>query len=193
MSKDTLTYFIQDLSIQNINYVNLNVSDIFELIVLGTFVYFILITIPIILLFVYRNYESGLYEREKKTFKIFISLYPLSFLGIMIGYFVGTEYIIPFFIDYNNSFGMENYSMLINLIKLVWTTMLTFAVIIQIPTLLILLKKNGIIKKQKMKDYRIFFLIFALLMGAFLSPPDGISMLIFGIPIYLGYELSIWL
>ena len=164
-----------------------------EMVLSGAFFYLTLAIIPIGMILFYLKYKSGLYSNERKIIKSFLFLYPLSLIGLYVGYLVSMFYIIPFFVDYNNSFGLSNYVMLINIVKLVLTTMLTFSLIIQIPTLFVLLKKNGVLNSGAMKNYRIHWLIISFVVGATLSPPDGISMIIFGIPIYLGYELSIWI
>lgn len=192
ISLSTMIYIVGSLQQQDINYVNMRVTDIFEMVIFGALIYGVMIVAPITLWLIYNKYKAGLYAKERRAFKIFISLYPLSLIGMLFGYLISMLYIIPFFLGYNDYFGANNYILLVNLLRLVCTTMITFAILIQTPTLFILLNKNDIITKDVMKRYRIVFLILSLIIGTALSPPDLFSMFLFGIPIYLGYELSIW-
>lgn len=191
LSKKTISITLNKLVCYNISYVNINISDMLELVMTGTFIYIVMLSIPILLILLYMKYKDGLYNNEKKTFKLLILLYPYSIVGMFVGYIISIKYIMPFFLEYNKMFGMNDIIVVVNIIKLIWTTSISFAILIQLPVLLLVLKKNNIITKTKMKQYRPFALILSLIIGAIISPPDGLSMIIFAAPIYIMYELSI--
>src|SRR5690606_11560461 len=76
---------------------------------------------------------------------------------------------------------------------MIMTLIFAFGLCFQLPVLLTLLARAGLIRLETLRKGRKFALIIALLVAAFLTPPDIISQILLALPILALYELSILL
>jgi sec-independent protein translocase protein TatC len=70
--------------------------------------------------------------------------------------------------------------------------MATFGLIFQIPLVMMLLARMGIIKGATLARNRKYVLLGSFVIGAVLSPPDVISQTMASVPLFLLFEISIW-
>ena len=73
------------------------------------------------------------------------------------------------------------------------TFMATFGVIFQIPLLMMLLARMGILKASHLAKNRKYVFLVSFIIGAVLSPPDVFSQCLVSIPLFLLFEVSIWI
>jgi sec-independent protein translocase protein TatC len=70
--------------------------------------------------------------------------------------------------------------------------MVTFGLIFQIPLLMMLLARMGLIKGSTLAKNRKYVLLASFIVGAILSPPDVFSQTMVSVPLFLLFEVSIW-
>ena len=157
------------------------------------------VSMPFIIYQIWLFIAPGLYKKEKNAFLPFLIATPLLFaLG---GAFVYC-FVIPmawkFFTGFE-SFGtsgdlpIQLEARVSEYLSLVMQFMFAFGICFQLPVLMTLLGKAGILSAEAVAKRRRHAVVGALIVAAFLTPPDVISQLTLAIPLMLLYELSIWL
>ncbi len=138
--------------------------------------------------------EPALESTEKlKTFfnAMFINFFFL--LGISFGYFILVPFAVQFFTQFiisdiiSNEFDINEYFVSVAL----WT--LACGIIFQIPVVSWFLSKVGLVTPEGMKTYRRHAIVGAMLLSAFLTPPDPVSQIMIALPLILLYQFSIFL
>ncbi len=139
----------------------------------------------------------GLYKNEQGAFLPFLVATPfLFFLGASLAYFV----VIPLALDWLINFAeaeknisVETTYSVRQFIDFIKTLLFAFGVSFQLPVLLTLLGKAGIVTADGLKEWRKYAIVGIAFMAMILTPPDPISQLALGVPTYLLYEISIHL
>jgi len=137
----------------------------------------------------------GLYAKEKKAFLPFLIATPLLFMaGASLAYFVVMPTAFKFFLGFEGLVGglqQEALPAMGDYLSLVMQFILAFGVCFQLPVLLLLLNRAGIVTRQQLKGIRRYMIVGAFALAAILTPPDVVSQLMLGIPLILLYEVSL--
>jgi len=159
----------------------------------------IFLTFPILLLQIWSFVAPGLYKTEKNAFLPFLVATPvLFFLGGVMVYEVVLPLALPFFLSFQTS-GTETVlpiqleARVSEYLDLIMTLIFAFGLCFQLPVLLTLLGKVGIIKVEHLQAFRKYAVIVVFILAAFLTPPDVISQILLAVPLLGLYELSILL
>ena len=152
----------------------------------------LLIAFPIIIRQLWLFIAPALYKKERFWFARLVGVSVVLFwTGVMFAYWI----IIPLAMAFFTKFGGEileanitisNYTGFASLLLIAAGTAF------QIPIILIFLMKSGIVKKEVFTRNRGTVFVIILILSAFFTPPDIITMLIMAGPLYLLFELSIW-
>ncbi len=155
------------------------------------------ITFPLILLQVWRFVAPGLYKNERSAFMPFLIATPILFaMGAAMVYYL----VIPLAWDFFLSFEMvggegtlpiEVEPRISEYLSLVMRLMFAFGVSFELPVILLLLTKAGIVTSSGLARNRKYAILIAFIAAAILTPPDVISQVMLAIPVILLYEISI--
>ena len=150
---------------------------------------------PIIAYQLYRFVAPGLYKNERGAFLPYLILSPVLFIaGASLVFFFVYPFVMEFALSQQALGGGAEVTLLPRIadyIKLSTTLFLAFGVSFQLPVILSLLGRAGIIEAAQLKRWRKYALLGIAVFAAFATPPDPITQFILGGAIYLLYEVSI--
>ena len=139
----------------------------------------------------------GLYKHEKNAFWPFLVATPILFIiGSAFVYYVMLPFSIAFFAGYQvpstaGSMGIELQAKVEEYLDLVMRLMVVFGLTFQLPVLLSILAKVGIVTVKQLTEMRRYAIVALVAVAAVFTPPDPISMISLAIPLVALYEVSI--
>jgi sec-independent protein translocase protein TatC len=152
---------------------------------------------PMIAAQIWMFVAPGLYRHEKRAFLPFLLWTPVLFLmGAAFVYFVMLPFSVKFFGGYQvpatkGVMGVELQAKVSDWLDFVMTLILAFGLTFQLPVLLSLLGKVGIVSSKGLKSMRRYAIVGLFGVAAIFTPPDAISMMSLAVPLVLLYEVSI--
>ena len=155
----------------------------------------IILGFPVIAYQIYRFVAPGLYKNERGAFLPYLILSPLLFiLGASLVFFYVFPYVMEFALNQQTLTDGDQVDLLTKIsdyLKLATTLFLAFGLSFQLPVILSLLGRAGIVSAAALKGARKYALFGIAVFAAFVTPPDPITQIVLGAAIYLLYEISI--
>ena len=153
-----------------------------------------IIAFPYILHEMWKFISPGLKVKERSSAKGFILIASLLFfIGVLFGYYVVTPLSINFLGTYQVSGEVHNDFDLSSYISLVRASVIASGLIFELPILIYILTKIGVVSPEILKKYRKISLVIVLILSAIITPPDIASQVIVSVPIIVLYEISIYI
>tara|TARA_B110000438_G_scaffold280974_1_gene306692 strand:- start:220 stop:981 length:762 start_codon:yes stop_codon:yes gene_type:complete len=155
------------------------------------------ITSPIFLLQIWKFVAPGLYKNEKKALLPYLVLTPLLFiLGGMLVYYLIMPLAIKFFLSFESSGDTSNIAIQLEAkvneyLSLIMRLIFAFGISFQLPVVLSLLARIGVIDSTYLKKRRKYVVVIIFAFAAVLTPPDPITQIGLALPLLFLYELSI--
>ena len=155
------------------------------------------ITSPIFLLQIWKFIAPGLYKNEKKALLPYLVLTPLLFiLGGMLVYYLIMPLAIKFFLSFESSGDTSNIAIQLEAkvneyLSLIMRLIFAFGISFQLPVVLSLLARIGVIDSTYLKKRRKYVVVIIFAFAAVLTPPDPITQIGLALPLLFLYELSI--
>lgn len=157
------------------------------------------VSFPILAWQLYAFVAPGLYKNERGAFLPFLIAAPVLFtIGVVFVYYGMLPLIARFALSFEQ-LGGEGVAAIVPQIKvseylsLVIALLVAFGLSFQLPVILSLLGKAGLIGTATLRKGRKYALVGILAAAAFFTPPDVISQIMLTVPVYALYEASIWI
>lgn len=139
----------------------------------------------------------GLYAKEKKAFLPFLFASPVLFIaGASLAYFVVMPTAFKWFLGFSGEVGglpQEALPAMGEYLSLVMQFILAFGISFQLPVLLMLLNRAGLVSRDQMKKARRYVVVGIFIVAAVITPPDVVSQLLLAAPLILLFEGSLLL
>lgn len=157
------------------------------------------ISFPIIAAQIWIFIAPGLYKHEKRSLLPFFIAAPILFvIGAIFVYFLVIPNAWTFFVGFESVGSLTGIPIQLeakikDYLSLTMQLIIAFGLCFQLPIALLVLAKGGLVSSKTLRTKRKYSFVGILIVSAFLTPPDVLSMIALATPMYGLYELSILL
>jgi len=151
-----------------------------------------LVALPYVLYQVWAFVAPGLYSHEKRLVApLVVSSTVLFLAGVAFCYFFVFGRVFHFI----QSFAPKSVNVAPDIeayLSFVLTMFLAFGATFEVPIVVVVLTRMGVVSVAKLREFRAYFIVVAFIVAAVITPPDMVSMLALAIPMCLLYEVGLW-
>ena len=179
---------------QELNLISIKMADQFMIHIWTSFVAGFILASPIVFFEFWKFIKPALYEKEKRYAAGAVFYTSVLFmLGVLFGYFL----IVPLSLDFLNTYKVSgqvaNQINIISYISTIISIIVASGVAFLLPIFSYFLSKVGILTPSFMRKYRKHAYVLMLLLAAIITPPDIFSQIMVFIPLFILYELGIFI
>jgi sec-independent protein translocase protein TatC len=177
------------------NFQNITVSGQFFTWISTSFWIGLVLSFPWIVYQLWLFIRPALYDNERSTAtKAFWFSAILFFAGVVVGYIFVFPMAFKFLVTFSVSKEVENIITIASYIDVLVMLVLGMGIVFQMPVLILLLSRIGIVNKAFLRKYRRYAIVIILTIIAIVTPtPDPMTMMIASAPLLLLYEFSIYI
>jgi sec-independent protein translocase protein TatC len=158
-----------------------------------TLVISFVIALPYVLYQAWAFVAPGLYVHEKKlVLPLIVASSVLFIIGMAFAYFI----VFPAVFTFMAAVAPEGVAWMTDIEKylsFVLTMFIAFGVTFETPIVVIVLVRTGVVTTDKLREWRPYIVVGAFVAGAIFAPPDVTSQFALAIPMWLLFELGLWL
>ena len=188
-----LSFMLEPLKDRGVDVVFTNISEYFLTEMKVALLAGIIVAFPVVILELWLYLRPALYPQEKKVVVLsFFSCLFLFLLGVAFAYFVVLSLAIDFFVTAGGDLATPMLT-ISNYVKFIYSFLLPFGLMFQLPLVCFVFAKIGILKADMMRKVRKYVIFVIFVVAAILTPPDVISQLLLAIPMMILYEISVWI
>ena len=178
----------------NFNIINTEMGGQFTLQLNSSLMIGIVLGVPYLLFEVWRFVKPALKDEERKSATGFVFWASLLFtVGLLFGYYIISPLSINFLSNYEVSSSINNQITIASYFSVVATLTIGSGIIFELPIIIFILSKLGIMTPAFMRSSRRYAAVIILIIAAVVTPtPDLVTMLTVSFPLFLLYEASIY-
>lgn len=149
------------------------------------------VALPYVSMQISRFAAPGLYAREKKIIRLVAgAVFTLFLIGAAFAFFL----VLPLMLNFARSYRSDDLMPILglsNFVGLAGLMLLGFGIIFQLPVVVLMLIKLGIVRVETLRKQRPVIVVIILVTAAILTPPDVVSQLLMATPAWILFELSL--
>jgi sec-independent protein translocase protein TatC len=155
----------------------------------------IILAFPLLLMFILQFILPGLHHNERKLLWPGLTIgFGLFLAGVVFAYFIVLPKALEFFYDYSLTLGVSNEWRIGEYISFATQFTLLFGLAYELPVVVMIIVKLGLLSYSTMKSTRRYAIVAIVVLAAVLTPtPDPLTQFLMAAPMYLLYEVCIWL
>lgn len=148
----------------------------------------LMLAMPVVIYQMWAFVSPGLYRHEKRLARpLLVSAVALFYIGCAFAYFLVMPAAFRFLTAVTPQ-GVEMMTDINHYLSFVLTLFFAFGICFEVPVAVVILAAIGVLPVKKLRSSRPYVLVVVFILAAVLTPPDIMSQLMLGIPMYLLYE-----
>jgi sec-independent protein translocase protein TatC len=148
---------------------------------------------PVILYQVWAFVAPGLYRHERRfALPLFVSSVVLFYAGAVFAYFIVFPVAFRFFVGTTPE-GVRMMTDMTQYMDFAVLMFFAFGLAFEIPVATVLLVRTGLVRREKLAANRGYVILGIFIVAAFLTPPDPVSQTMMAVPMYLLYEIGLFM
>ncbi|QNL21895.1 twin-arginine translocase subunit TatC [Hyphobacterium sp. CCMP332] len=166
----------------------------FTMHILASVVIGLILAFPYFFWEVWRFIKPGLHKKEQSASRG--AVFSVSFLfisGILFGYYIISPLSINFLSNYSIDPSIQNEIDITSFVSTIAMIVLACGIMFQLPVVMYFLTKAGLAGPSSLRSFRKMAIVIILIVSAILTPPDVVSQILIAMPLFLLYELGIFI
>jgi len=154
----------------------------------------LIVAFPYVFYEFWKFIKPGLYPNEQKAARGIVLVCSILFImGVLFGYYIIAPFAVSFLASYSVGVDVLSSPTLASYVNYLTMFTIPTGIIFELPVFVYFFSKIGLLTPAFMKKYRKHAFIIILIIAAIITPPDVLTQFLIGIPIFILYEISIFI